>query len=157
MGQTDALKRYLEAGLTLTKVTRSRAEELVRDLIEAGEVDRSRAREWVDDLMSTTHERSEAFISTVRREVRSQLSDVGVTNLDELARRVARILERGQAAARKATKRPSRPKPVAKAPAKKAPAKKAPAKKAPAKKAPVKKAPAKKAPVKKAPAKRVGA
>jgi len=152
MAQMDGLKRYLEAGLTLTKVTRSRAEQLVRDLIQEGQVDSARAQEWVEDLVSTSHERSEAFISSVRSEVRSQLAAVGVTDLDELARRVARILERAQAAGRKATNRPLRPR----TPAKKVPAKKVPAKKAPAKKAPAKKAPAKKA-VKRAPAKKAGA
>jgi|ERR1039458_884834 polyhydroxyalkanoate synthesis regulator phasin len=141
MSRIDGLKRYLEAALALTKVTRSRAEELVRDLIRTGEVEGSRAQEWVEDLVSTSHQRSEAFISTVRSEVRSQLADIGITNLDELARRVARILERGQAAARKAAKRPSK----RKAAAKKVPAKKAAAKKVPAKKAAAKKVPAKKA------------
>ena len=121
MSRIDGLKRYLEAALALTKVTRSRAEELVRDLIRTGEVEGSRAQEWVEDLVSTSHQRSEAFISTVRSEVRSQLADIGITNLDELARRVARILERGKAAARKAAKRPSK----RKAAAKKVPAKKA--------------------------------
>jgi len=150
MSQIDGLKRYLEAGLALTQITRARAEELVRELIQTGEVERNRAQDWVEDLMSTSRERSEAFISTVRSEVRSQLSEVGVTNLDELAKRVAHILERTQAAARKAAKR------TAKRPAKRAPAKKkAAAKKAAAKKAPArKKAPAKRAPAKKTAARR---
>ncbi|MGA2037172.1 MAG: hypothetical protein ABSH04_06275, partial [Acidimicrobiales bacterium] len=152
------LKRYLEAGLALSQITRTRAEELVRELIQTGEVEHSRAQEWVEDLVSASRERSEAFISAVRGEVRSQLSDVGVTNLEELARRVARILGRGQAAARKASQRPSTSRAAArKAPARKAAAKKkAPAKKkAAARKAPVKKkAPVKRAPAKKATAKR---
>jgi polyhydroxyalkanoate synthesis regulator phasin len=158
MAQIDGLKRYLDAGIAMTKVTRERAEKVVRDLIQEGQIDASRAQEWVEDLVSTSHERSEAFISSVRSEVRSQLAAVGVTDLDELARRVARVLERGQAAARKAAKRPSRPKPVVKkAPAKKTAAKKTAAKKAPAKKAPAKKAPAKKTAAKKAAAKRAPA
>ena len=127
MAQIDGLKRYLEAGLALTQITRKRAEELVHELIQTGEVERNRAQDWVEDLVSTSRDRSEAFISTVRNEVRTQLSEVGVTNLDELAKRVAHILERTQAAARKATKR------TGKRAAKKAPAKKkAAAKKAPA-------------------------
>jgi polyhydroxyalkanoate synthesis regulator phasin len=150
MSQIDGLKRYLEAGLALGQITRGRAEEAVHDLIQTGEVERNRAQEWVEDLLSTSRERSEAFISTVRSEVRSQLSDVGVTNLDELARRVAKILERGQAAARKAAKGASRPKRAGK----KATAKKATAKKSAA----IRKAPARKAPARKtATARRAGA
>ena len=117
MAQIDGLKRYLEAGLALTQITRKRAEELVHELIQTGEVERNRAQDWVEDLVSTSRDRSEAFISTVRNEVRTQLSEVGVSNLDELAKRVAHILERTQAAARKATKR------TGKRAAKKAPAK----------------------------------
>ena len=158
MAQIDGLKRYLDAGIAMTKVTRERAEKLVRDLIQEGQVDATRAQEWVEDLVSTSHERSEVFLSSVRSEVRSQLAAVGLTDLDELARRVARILERGQAAARKAAKRPSRPKlVVTKAPAKKSPAKKTAAKKTAAKKAPAKKTAAKKSPAKKTAAKKAGA
>jgi polyhydroxyalkanoate synthesis regulator phasin len=159
MSQIDGLKRYLEAGLALTQITRSRAEELVHDLAQTGEIERNRAQEWVEDLLSSSRERSEAFVSTVRDEVRSQLSEFGVSNLDELAGRVARILEHGQAAARRAAQRPSRlGRAAEKAPAakkaagKNAPAKKAAGKKAPAEKAPAKKASAKKASTKKAPA-----
>lgn len=136
MAQIDGLKRYLEAGLAMTQITRARAEELVRDLIQTGEVERNRAQDWVEDLVATSRDRSEAFLSTVRSEVRSQLSEVGINNLDELARRVAKILEHGQAAARKASKRPGKKAPAKKAPASKAAAaKKAAARKAPAKKA----------------------
>ena len=82
MSQIDGLKRYVEAVLALGQITRARAEELVHELIQTGAVDHVRAQEWVEDLMSTSRERSEAFVSAVRNEVRTQLSEVGITNLE---------------------------------------------------------------------------
>ena len=154
MSENDGLKRYFEAALALTQITKARAEELVRELIHTGEVESTRASDWVEDLVRVSKERSEAFVSTVRTEVRQQLSEVGVTNVDDIARRVAVILDRAETAARRAAK--AAKKGAKKAPAKKT-AKKAAAKKAPAKKAATKKAAAKKAPAKKAPARKTAA
>jgi polyhydroxyalkanoate synthesis regulator phasin len=139
MTENDGLRRYLEAGMTLTQITRTRANELVRELIKAEELDRHKAQDWVEDLVKASRERSEALISTVRGEVRKQLKELGFTNVDDLAKKVADILSRSSAAARKATQRPAKKTPAKKATARKAPAKKAAAKKTAARKAPAKK------------------
>ena len=124
MTENDGLRRYLEAGMTLTQITRTRANELVRELIKAEELDRHKAQDWVEDLVKASRERSEALISTVRGEVRKQLKELGFTNVDDLAKKVADILSRSSAAARKATQRPAKKTPAKKATARKAPAKK---------------------------------
>ncbi len=149
MPENDGLRRYLQAGMALTQITRARADEVVRELVHTGEFERARAQEWVDDLVSKSRERSETLVSLVRGEVSRQLGELGLGRVDEVARRVATILERLPG--------PYTATGTGRGTAKKAPAKKAPAKKAPAKKAPAKKAPAKKAPAKKAPARRVSA
>jgi polyhydroxyalkanoate synthesis regulator phasin len=162
MPQNDGLRRYLEAGISLSQITRSRAEDLVRDLIATGEVERNRAQDWVEDLVKSSRDRSEAFVTAIHKEVRRQLDELDLTNLDELARRVAEILAKGQAAARNAghrrpstsSKKPAAAPSAAKATAKKAPVKKAVANKAPVKKAAAKKTPATKATAKKAPVKK---
>jgi len=132
MAENEGLRRYIDAGMALTQITRARAEELVRELIKTGELERGRAQEWVEDLVRSSRERSEGFVHLVRNEVRSQLEDLGLTNLDELAKRVADVLARSSEAARKAGKAAATRRPGAgrKHAAKKAPAKKAPAKKA---------------------------
>jgi polyhydroxyalkanoate synthesis regulator phasin len=107
MTENDGLRRYVEAATALTQITRSRAEELVRELIKAGELERHRAQDWVEDLVKTSRDRSEALVSTVRGEVRQQLKDLGFTNVDDLAKKVADILAKSSAAGRKATHRPS--------------------------------------------------
>src|ERR1700690_957665 len=105
MTENDGLRRYVEAATALTQITRSRAEELVRELIKAGEVERHRAQEWVEDLVKTSRDRSEALVKTVRGEVRQQLKELGFTNMDDLAKKVADILARSSAAGRQATHR----------------------------------------------------
>jgi|HubBroStandDraft_1064217.scaffolds.fasta_scaffold201149_1 polyhydroxyalkanoate synthesis regulator phasin len=107
MTENDGLRRYVEAATALTQITRSRAEELVRELIKAGELERHRAQDWVEDLMKASRDRSEALVHTVRGEVRQQLKDLGFTNVDDLAKKVADILAKSSAAGRQATHRPA--------------------------------------------------
>ena len=43
MAQNDMLKRYLDAGIAFTQMTRTRAEDIVKELVSAGEVQREGA------------------------------------------------------------------------------------------------------------------
>jgi polyhydroxyalkanoate synthesis regulator phasin len=142
MATNDALQRYIDAGIAFTNMTRKKAEELVTELVESGDLQRGEAKARVDELLERSRHGTEVIINAVRTEVAKQLDVVGITNLEDLAKQVAAMLGRTADAAKKT--------PAKKAPAKKAPAKKAPAKKTPAKKTPAKKAPAKKAPATKA-------
>jgi len=143
MAQNDVLKRYLDAGLAFTALTQSRAEALVKDLVKAGEVQADQARDAVADLLERSRKNSEKLLGTVRKEVRAQITNLGLVSqadLNRIEKRVSSLLGTATAPAKKAAAR--------KAPAKKAAARKAPAKKVAAKRAPAKK-PAKKS-VKKA-------
>ena len=125
MPQNDVFKRYLDAGLEFSALTQSRAEALVKDLVKAGEVQADQARGAVSDLLERSRKNSEKLIETVRQEVKSQITNLGLASqadIDRLEKRLASLL--GTSAAR-----------VKKAPARKTPAKKAPARKTPAKKA----------------------
>jgi polyhydroxyalkanoate synthesis regulator phasin len=167
MASNERIKKYLEAGTVLGQVTRARAEEIVRELVSAGDVQREQAQEWVDNLVDRSRKTSEQMLELVRHEVSSQLSKIDTASLESIAGQVADILKRSASAGRSATAEataqatktakkardavenvtPGRKK---KKPGKKAAAKKAPAKKAPAKKAPAKKAAAAKKATKKA-------
>ncbi|HEX2851544.1 MAG TPA: hypothetical protein VHN98_13370 [Acidimicrobiales bacterium] len=127
MAQSDMLKRYLDAGMAFTQMTRDRAEAIVKELVKAGEVQREKAEERVNELVDRSRKNTEELIALIRREVSEQLRAMG---LDDLAKRAS--VSGASAPAKKAT-------------AKKAPAKKTTAKKAPAKKTTAKKATANKA------------
>jgi polyhydroxyalkanoate synthesis regulator phasin len=148
MPQNDLLKRYIDAGLAFTALTQARAEALVKDLVKAGEVQADQARDAVTELLDRSRKSSEKLIETVRDEVKSQITNLGVaskSDLDKLEARLASLVDAATAPVRKATGLGA----AKKAPAKKAAAKKPAAKKAAAKKAPAKKSPAKKAATKK--------
>jgi polyhydroxyalkanoate synthesis regulator phasin len=169
MATNDGVRKYVEAGAVLGRVTRARAEELVQELVSAGELQRGDARQWVEDLIDLGRKASEQLVDVVRREVMHQLSALGITSLDDLAQQVADVMQRSAEAGRDATTTAARTatgkgakkdkgkknkkKDAATTAAKASPAKKAPAKRAPAKKAPAKKAgtTTKKAAAKKAP------
>ncbi|MCU1353327.1 MAG: hypothetical protein JWM05_2536 [Acidimicrobiales bacterium] len=136
MAQDNPLKRYLDAGMAFTQLTQARAESIVKDLVKAGEVQTEQAQTAVAELVERSRKNTEKLLDQVRKEVRDQVSNLGLATKSDIAR-----IERQIAALRA---------PAAKAPAKKAAARKAPAKKAPAKKAAAKKAAARKAPAKRA-------
>ncbi|HVA43771.1 MAG TPA: hypothetical protein VNF50_09820 [Acidimicrobiales bacterium] len=140
MAQSETFRRYLDTGLAIGQITRARAEEVVKDLVKAGEVQREQTQQWIDGLVDRSRKNTELLMALVAAEVRKQLEASPLTS------------RRGRTASS------SRPAAAKKTPAKKTPAKKAPAKKAPAKKtSPAKGASAKKtsaarkAPAKKAP------
>jgi polyhydroxyalkanoate synthesis regulator phasin len=160
----DRIRKYLDAGTELGQVTRARAEELVRELVNAGDIQRDQAQEWVDNLVERSRKTSEQFLDLVRHEVATQLKKIDTPALEALAGQVADLLKRSATAGRtatadfaaQATKGATKGATTARSAAKKATAtaktgqatatKKTAPKKAPAKKAATKKAAAKKAP-----------
>jgi polyhydroxyalkanoate synthesis regulator phasin len=74
MAQNDLLKRYIDAGVSFTALTQSRAERLVRELVKAGELQADQAREAVVDLVERSRKSSERLIELISAEVRSQIT-----------------------------------------------------------------------------------
>jgi polyhydroxyalkanoate synthesis regulator phasin len=153
MAQTNVLKKYLDAGVSFTNLTQTKAEALVKDLVKAGEIQTEQAQAAVTDLLERSRKNTEAFIDQVRREIADSAESLGLATIADVTR-----LEKLIASIRPGATAPAAKKAPAKKPAaKKAPAKKSTAKKAPAKKTAAKKAPAKKSTAKKAPAKKTAA
>ena len=166
MPESDQLRRYLDAGVAFTQLTRQKAESIVKDLVRQGEISREQATARVEELLERSRSNTDLMLSVVRKEVDARLAQLNLVSRDELANLASRIGVKlpgqgapKQAAAKKApvaktaaTKAPATRAPAQKASAQKAPAQKAPAQKATATKAAATKAAAKKAPAKKAPA-----
>jgi polyhydroxyalkanoate synthesis regulator phasin len=161
MAENDLLKRLLDAGMTFTAMTQARAEDLIRDLVRAGEVQAEQAQSVIDELLDRSRRNSERLIDAVRAEIRQQMASLGLATKNDVERLERRIAEvsaaRGtrKATTKKASTRRST-KATREAGGRASTAKKAPAKKAPARKATARKAPARKATARKAPAKRAG-
>ncbi len=180
MATNERIKKYLDAGTVLGQVTRARAEEIVKELASAGDIQREQTQEWVDNLVERSRKTSEQILELIRHEVSAQLSKIDATALETLAGQVSDLLKRSAAAGRSATAdaaahaakgaqaakdaaekvapsvakktKKAKKKATTSAPAQRAEAKKAAAKTVATKKAPTAtKAPANKAPAKKAP------
>jgi polyhydroxyalkanoate synthesis regulator phasin len=147
MAQLDALRKYLEAGMAFTQTTRARAEEIVANLVRAGELQTEQTQQQVQDLVDRSRQNTDRLVDVVRKEILAQLGSLGFATKADLAK-----LERKVDAAVKATKPAAAKKATAtnavsarKSTAKKSTAKKSTTKKSAAKKSPAKKAAASKA------------
>ena len=156
MTSNDLIKRLIDAGLSFTQMTQAKAEEIAKDLQEAGQLRVDEAQSTVQELMARGRENTENLVRLVQREVSKQLETMGVdlsdleARVEELAARVGiRTPGSGPSASAAST--------AASSPAKKSTAKKSTAKRAPAKKSTAKRAPAKKTTAKRAPAKKTTA
>jgi polyhydroxyalkanoate synthesis regulator phasin len=84
MAQNDTFKRYLDAGMAFTQLSRERAEEFVKDLVKAGEVRRKEAEEVIETLLERSRKNTEDLVGLIRKEIADQLRKAG---LDDLVKR----------------------------------------------------------------------
>src|SRR5436190_13609101 len=95
MPQNDSLKRYLDAGMAFTQMTRSRAEAIVKDLVKAGELQQKQAQKQVDDLMERSRKNTEQLLDLIRGEITNQLSAMGLATKDDIARLESKLAAAG--------------------------------------------------------------
>ncbi len=104
MASNERIRKYLDAGTVIGQVSRGRAEEIVRELVNAGDIQRNQAQEWVDNLVERSRKSSEQVLELVRHEVASQLHRIDAKSLEAIASQVADILKKSAEAGRSATK-----------------------------------------------------
>lgn len=86
MAQNSPFRRYLEAGMQFTQMTQRRAEGIVRDLVRAGEVQAEQAQAAVAELVERSRKNSDRLVDQIRREIKAQLSNLGVATQDDISR-----------------------------------------------------------------------
>jgi polyhydroxyalkanoate synthesis regulator phasin len=86
MAQNDTLRRYLDAGMAFTQLTRARAEAIVKDLVKAGELQREQTQEALEDLLERSRKNTDQLRDLVRKEIREQLASIGLATKDDIAR-----------------------------------------------------------------------
>src|SRR4051812_24418826 len=107
----DLLRRFLDAGLAFTQMTQQRAEGIVGDLVKAGEVQTEQTQQAVRDLLERSRQNTERLVEMVRKEIRDQVSNLGLATKDDIARLERRIdSARATAPAKKSagTRRPAK-------------------------------------------------
>jgi polyhydroxyalkanoate synthesis regulator phasin len=94
MAQNDIVKRYLDAGMAFTQLSREKAEEFVKDLVKQGDVRRKEAEDVIEALVERSRKNTEELVTLIRQEIADQLRNVG---LEDLVKR-AGLPERGNVA-----------------------------------------------------------
>ena len=111
----DLFKRYLEIGASVLGMSRERAESIVRDLVASGEVAKGQATKAADWLVERGRTGTEELGELVRREIRQQITALGLATKDDVAALQAQVDELRSTASPPAAKAPrtAKPKPVA--------------------------------------------
>ena len=99
------LKRYLDAGMAFTALTRARAEEIVKDLVKRGELRREQVQEQVDDLLDRSRQNTEALVGVVRKEIADQLGNLGLATKEDIKRLEAKIAGKAPGATKAVAKK----------------------------------------------------
>lgn len=121
MAQTDALKKYLDAGMAFTQLTRSKAEQVVKELVSAGGLQKSQARGAIDELVERSRRNAEVLAEQVRKEVDAQLANMGLARKADLERLDAELIRLKGSGGPPAGEGGAEDRPPGKAPATKAP------------------------------------
>jgi polyhydroxyalkanoate synthesis regulator phasin len=75
-------EKSLLAGIGLLSMTHEKAEKIVNDLSNRGELEESQGQKWIDQLTKRGEEERQALRKIVRDEVKTVLDDLGITKED---------------------------------------------------------------------------
>ena len=120
MPENDLLKRMLDAGVAFTQMTQKRAEEIVNELVRTGEMRAEQAQTMVQDLVDKSRQNTERIIDSVRKDIREQVSGLGLATkaeVDALRAELASLRAPARPAATAAPRKAAPKKAAAKAPA----------------------------------------
>jgi polyhydroxyalkanoate synthesis regulator phasin len=94
----DELRRVALFTSGVVELTRHRAEQIVKDLVQRGDVRREQASSAVRDIMDISRQSRQELIGFVRGEIRAQVANLGLAStrdVERLERRIARLEARG--------------------------------------------------------------
>jgi polyhydroxyalkanoate synthesis regulator phasin len=109
----DDLRRWALFGSGVAELTKSRAEQIVKELVSAGDVRRKQASGLVKELLEASRDNRKELIRLLRSEVQTQIEAVGLAtkrDMERLDRRVKRLEDNLKATRKKTTKTKSSPK-----------------------------------------------
>ena len=98
----NAREQYLQAMASFTEMTRTRAEQLASRLARQGELQSGQVGRFAEDLVRRTQRNRETMSRLIQREVKRQLSVMGIATRDEVARLQQRVRALEQEAERQA-------------------------------------------------------
>ncbi|MDD3852292.1 MAG: polyhydroxyalkanoate synthesis regulator [Syntrophomonadaceae bacterium] len=90
------IKKALYLGLGIFSVTREKAEKLVNELVEKGEMSGDEAKQIIDDLLTRGEEEKQALRKMVKEEIEDWRKDFSLVTRSEFESLKARIEEMQQ-------------------------------------------------------------
>jgi polyhydroxyalkanoate synthesis regulator phasin len=87
----DPFRKYIDAGMVFTQLTRQRAEEIVSELIHNGELNRDQAARWVEELLERSRQSTEQLLGVVRKELDERIAQLNLVTRDDLANLASRL------------------------------------------------------------------
>ena len=85
------LERSFLAGIGLLSMTHEKAQKIVDELTQRGEVQKGEAKDWVEQLVHHGEEERQAIRKLIRDEVKSALSELGLATKQDIQDLAARI------------------------------------------------------------------
>jgi polyhydroxyalkanoate synthesis regulator phasin len=90
-GVWDALRKYVDAAVSVTDVPRERAERIFRELAERGEVRARDLQKVAKEMADRSARNREELARLIRKEIRRQISQAGVATRTDVERLQARV------------------------------------------------------------------
>ncbi len=94
MDNNDWIKQLLMVGIGTTSLVADKMREVSEQWVREGKINPEQAQGFVDDLMSQLQSEQSNFSSTMERQMRNILQDLGVprqAEMDELRGRIDRL------------------------------------------------------------------
>lgn len=103
----DEVRRLALFGSGVAELTRHQAEQVIKDLVKAGDVRRQQASSAAKELYDRSRENRKQLTSIIRSEIENQVQNLGLASKRDLARLERRInrleSERKKTTAKKST------------------------------------------------------
>ena len=90
----DEMRRLALFGSGVAELTRHQAEQVIKDLVKAGDVRRQQASSAARELYERSRENRKMLVELIRGEIQNQIDNLGVAtkrDLERLERRIARL------------------------------------------------------------------
>jgi polyhydroxyalkanoate synthesis regulator phasin len=110
-GVWDALRKYVDAAVSVTDVPRERAEKVFRELAERGEVRARDLQKVAQEMADRSARNREELARLIRKEIKRQISSLGLATRNDVERLSTRVrkLEGSSGTKSTAKKKPAKP------------------------------------------------
>jgi len=90
------IERSFLAGIGLLSMTHEKAQKIVDELTQRGEIQKGEAKDWVEQLVHRGEEERQAIRKLIHDEVKSALDELGLATKQDIQDLAARIDARGK-------------------------------------------------------------